>query len=627
MSASVLGKRTRSSTNASDTGIQTRAKRRETLVLGNDENDNPFFKPNSSATQPQPTSTPSKRLTSSPNKISAHFSVSKTTKPSTVVKSSPLATPQTPRHRDALASKITITPRHRHLITSSPDTPRSPYTPSNAANNVYNQARQIFSRCTDPGVLVGREEEKEQLSTFISERLVSSEGGCLYISGPPGTGKSAFVGQVCQDLASDSDREMTISTVNCMSIKTAKDLANTLSKDLDLNSLAGRAADFDFLRANFFKQDNKYVVILDEIDRLVDLDLKLLYSLFEWSMEPSSSLVLIGIANALDLTDRFLPRLKSRNLKPDLLPFMPYTAPQIANIITSKLKGLDTSLTDPNFVPFLHPAAIQFCSKKVASQTGDLRKAFDICKRAVDMIESETKVEQARIRLQDSPSRTPLKENLNLASPAVKLAAFQKSALKDPRQTTLFPSISHLTLETAPRATIAHVAKVTAAVFSNGASQRLASLNLQQKAVLCALSALEKKKREAPSVVTFPMTPSKHANAAPTIKQLYEAYCTLCSRENLLHALTSIEFRDVVSGLETLSLVSAVEAKGSSSFSIPLTPSRTPSRKSKSGFTGAAMGDDRRMAACVGHAELVSALKGPGSDILKEMIEGDGIVA
>ncbi|KAG9565850.1 cell division control protein, partial [Aureobasidium melanogenum] len=627
MSASVLGKRTRSSTNASDTGIQTRAKRRETLVLGNDENDNPFFKPNSSATQPQPTSTPSKRLTSSPNKISAHFSVSKTTKSSTVVKSSPLATPQTPRHRDALASKITITPRHRHLITSSPDTPRSPYTPSNAANNVYNQARQIFSRCTDPGVLVGREEEKEQLSTFISERLVSSEGGCLYISGPPGTGKSAFVGQVCQDLASDSDREMTISTVNCMSIKTAKDLANTLSKDLDLNSLAGRAADFDFLRANFFKQDNKYVVILDEIDRLVDLDLKLLYSLFEWSMEPSSSLILIGIANALDLTDRFLPRLKSRNLKPDLLPFMPYTAPQIANIITSKLKGLDTSLTDPNFVPFLHPAAIQFCSKKVASQTGDLRKAFDICKRAVDMIESETKVEQARIRLQDSPSKTPLKENLNLASPAVKLAAFQKSALKDPRQTTLFPSISHLTLETAPRATIAHVAKVTAAVFSNGASQRLASLNLQQKAVLCALSALEKKKREAPSVVTFPMTPSKHANAAPTIKQLYEAYCTLCSRENLLHALSSIEFRDVVSGLETLSLVSAVEAKGSSSFSIPLTPSRTPSRKSKSGFTGAAMGDDRRMAACVGHAELVSALKGPGSDILKEMIEGDGIVA
>ncbi|KAI5275455.1 cell division control protein [Aureobasidium subglaciale] len=628
MSASVLGKRTRTSTNASESDRQTRAKRRETLVLGNDENDNPFINPNPSpATQLKPTPTPSKRVVSSPNKISAHFSVSKKEKLSIVTKPSLLATPSTPRHHDALVSKITITPRHRHLITSSPATPRSPYTPSSAANNVYNQARQTFSRCTDPGVLVGRDEEKEQVSTFISERLNSGEGGCLYISGPPGTGKSAFVGNVCQDFTSCLDRNMAIATVNCMSVKTAKDLANTLSKDLDLEILPGRAADFDCLRANFFGQDKKHVVILDEIDRLVDLDLKLLYSLFEWSMEPSSSLILIGIANALDLTDRFLPRLKSRNLKPNLLPFMPYTASQITNIITSKLKALDDAPTDSNFIPFLHPAAIQFCSKKVASQTGDLRKAFDICRRAVDMVESETKVEQARIRLQDSPSRTPLTENLNLASPTVKLAAFQKSALKDPRQTTLFPSISHLTLESAPRATIAHVAKVTAAVFSNGASQRLASLNLQQKAVLCALSALEKKKRDAPSVVTFPMTPSKHANAAPTIRQLYEAYCTLCNRENLLHALTSIEFRDVVSGLETLSLVSAVETKGASSFSMPLTPSRTPSRRSKSGFSGAATGDDRRVAACVGHAELVSALKGPGSDILKEMIEGDGIVA
>jgi cell division control protein 6 len=604
--------------------VQTRAKR---LVLGNDENDNPFFKPpnSSSATtrSKQPVSL-QQRPSSTPNKISAHFSVSKTSK-QLDSKTSHLSTPQTPRHRDALTKKVTITPRHRHLISSNHSSPRTPSTPSTAASNVYNQARQLFATSTDPGVLIGREEEKDQLATFVQQRLESTQGACLYISGPPGTGKSAFVGEVCLEFI--KSHAMAISTVNCMSIKTAKDLASTLSKDLDLNNFSGRTADLDFLRANFFNGEvhKKYLVILDEIDRLVDLDLKLLYTLFEWSMEPSSSLILIGIANALDLTDRFLPRLKSRNLKPDLLPFMPYTAPQIANIITSKLKSLTVASppAESSFIPFLHPAAIQFCSKKVASQTGDLRKAFDICRRAIDMVESETKVEQARIRLQQTPSKTPLKENKNLASPA----AIKKNPLKDPRQTTLISSISHLTLESAPRATIAHVAKVTAAVFSNGASQRLASLNLQQKAVLCSLSALEKKKREAPSVVTFPMTPSKHANAAPTIRQLYEAYSTLCNRENLLHALSSVEFRDVVSGLETLSLISAVEAKGASSFSMLPTPSRTPSRRSKSGFTGAATGDDRRMAACVGHAELVAALKGPGSDILREMIEGDGIVA
>ena len=38
--------------------------------------------------------------------------------------------------------------------------------------------------------------------------------------------------------------------------------------------------------------------------------LQVLYTLFEWSALPSSKLILIGIANALDLTERFLPRLR-----------------------------------------------------------------------------------------------------------------------------------------------------------------------------------------------------------------------------------------------------------------------------------------------------------------------------
>lgn len=410
-----------------------------------------------------------------------------------------------------------------------------------------------------------------------------------------------------------------MSTVNCMSIKNAKDLATTLSEDLNISCDSGCGADFDFLRGHFLGNgDKKYIIALDEIDRLVDLDLKLLYNLFEWSMLPSSNLILIGIANALDLTDRFLPRLKSRNLKPELLPFMPYTAPQIATIITEKLKGLltDSEPANSTSIPFLQPAAILFCSKKVASQTGDLRKAFDICRRAIDLAEQDAKAEQARLRLLESPSKTPLMENINLSSPPV-----QRSPAKTPRQTTLTFSLSHLTMLTAPKATIAHMAKVTAQVFSNGTSQRLTTLNLQQKAALCALSALEKKKREAPSSSIF-ATPSKSANAAPTIKQLFEAYSALCKRENLLHPLTSMEFRDVVGGLETLSLVSAVEGRGGS-FAVPITPSRTPSRRGKGGFAGAVVGDERRMAGCVGHAELAAALKGPGSDILREILEGD----
>jgi cell division control protein 6 len=401
-----------------------------------------------------------------------------------------------------------------------------------------------------------------------------------------------------------------------MSVKNAVDLYRTLLEEfVDITEVA-EGDEMATLKKLFLQRKTSYVVTLDEVDHLLELDLELLYNIFEWSLQKSSGLVLVGIANALDFTDRFLPRLKARGLKPHLLPFLPYTAPQIGSVITSKLKALLTA--DSTHVPFLHPTAIMFLAKKVASQSGDLRKAFDICRRAIDLIEADTRDQHAKKVAEitpsptPSPSKTPLVENMNLSSPAV------RSPSKAKTQNALTASLAQLTVETAPRATIAHMARITAAVFSNGTVQRLQNLNLQQKAVLCALSALEKKKRSsaAESVLA---TPSKTHSAAPTIKALFEAYSALCKRENILHPLTSTEFRDIVGSLETLSLISAVEGKAGS-----LVTTGTPSRKGRGGggFGGAVV-EDRRVASSVGTKELAAALAGPGSGILKGILEGN----
>lgn len=618
--------------------MSTRAKRQaQFVILDEGEHDNPFVTPvkksrngdamdvdvpeelpsgkrrtRAAATTPAKHGAHNSRIPLSPTKANA------TAKAPVSSPEKPAATPSTPRHRDALAGKVAVTPRHRLIAAGRPLTPRTPHTPAtprNAALTVYNDARQLFVRGSTPATLFGRETERNELRTFISMRTKSRASGCMYISGPPGTGKSAFVNDVCREMTTDSI--IKTGYINCMSVKNATDLYRTLLQSfVDITQLK-EGNEMNALEKIFKQRDVSYVVTLDEVDHLLELDTDLLYSIFEWSLQDASSLILVGIANALDFTDRFLPRLKSRGLKPHLLPFLPYTSTQISSVITSKLKSLVSEETD--FVPILHPTAVMFLSKKVASQTGDLRKAFDICRRAIDMIEADTRDQHARKTDEitpeptPSPSKTPLVENINLSSPAIRSPAKANKV-----RNNLATSLAQLTAMNAPRATIAHMARITATVFSNGTAQRLKGLNLQQKAVLCSLSALEQKKRTL-AAENVSIASRAHSSAS-TIKELFEAYTAICKRERKLHPLTSTEFRDIVGSLETLSLISAVEGKAGSLVAA----TSTPSKKGKAGFGGVSV-EDRRVASCLDAKEILEGLVGPASDILQGILGGSEV--
>ena len=85
--------------------------------------------------------------------------------------------------------------------------------------------------------------------------------------------------------------------------------------------------------------DEMAVLGLDELDQLLGtqrgVKQEVLYSMFEWAALPQSRLVLIGVANALDLTERFLPRLRARNAPPSLLCFPPYAAAPLVGAVAS----------------------------------------------------------------------------------------------------------------------------------------------------------------------------------------------------------------------------------------------------------------------------------------------------
>ena len=179
-------------------------------------------------------------------------------------------------------------------------------------------------------------------------------------------------------------------------------------------------------------------------------------------------------------------------------------------------------------------------------------------------------------------------------------------------------SLKAMVAETAPRASIAHLNKVTAAAFSNGTTQRMKALNLQQKAALCALVAFENRIRASAKSAEGAGTPSKSQTLAPTIKTLFDTYCRLCTRDSVLHPLSSSEFREVVGSLETLGLVNAVDGKNGS-FVTPQTPSKR-GRKAV-----AASGDERRVASAVGEKDMESMAEGIGAGILKSILSGEAL--
>lgn len=505
-----------------------------------------------------------------------------------------VSTPSADRFKNVLDT-TPITPKHRVRVLGgllTPRTPRSIDALRTREHNLYAKARQLFTQSAAPARLIGRETERQQLRSFIQDSINTSHGGCTYVSGPPGTGKSALVQEVLDEFENVS--EVRISTINCVSLRTSNLVYGKMLEDLAPGSTSTKGSAETQLRRLFTGKSGKmtYVVMLDEVDSLVDVECEILYNIFEWAMHPSTSLTLIGIANALDLTDRFLPRLKVRGLKPQLLPFLPYTAQQISDIISDKLRSLlpKTSTASPDFVPCMQPAAIQLCGKKIASQTGDLRKAFNLVRRAIEQVEKEALARQG----QNSPSKQPLGEVTN---PSTQVP----SSLSSNGKVQL-----NLSVDTAPRATIAHVAKLASSIFNNGTLSRLGGLNLQQKAVLCSIVSKESR-RQARNVF---ITPTKTANKAPTIGELFVKYTSLCKRdEGILQPLKDTEFRDVVASLETLGLVHESGARGSSFL--------TPSSSSRGGRNN----DDRQIVSAVAEKEMRESLNGPGADLLQRLLD------
>jgi origin recognition complex subunit 1 len=131
------------------------------------------------------------------------------------------------------------------------------------------------------------------------------------------------------------------------------------------------------------------ICLVDEIDFLMIKSDEILYHLFEWPQSTASKgrLIVIGVANMMDLPDHFSSRVSSR-LKSglDRMVFAAYTYEHINQILATRLGDLN----------IFDARTMELVARKAANMTGDLRTALKVCQRSIEIFRTSLSLEDRK---------------------------------------------------------------------------------------------------------------------------------------------------------------------------------------------------------------------------------------
>ncbi|OJA14500.1 hypothetical protein AZE42_04454 [Rhizopogon vesiculosus] len=498
------------------------------------------------------------------------------------------------------------------LVISTP-----PPTPPVSLLPVYTRARGLLrSTNTSLSPIACREDEQQLILEFITSSWSNNEHTSLYISGTSGTGKTALVNSVLRSLEqSEGTSDLRVMSINCMALGGIDALWDRLYEELCRTRApkcgAGpcKAKGKQAVEKALSTLNDKCVLVLDELDHIASSN-QTLSSIFSLSQHHLSTLRVIGIANTHTLTSS-LAQVSSCEASSVLtLHFGSYSSQQLLQVLHARLSPLYDTSECPEAAEqakrFLPIPTLTLLTKKIASQTGDVRALFEVLRGAIDLAVTGSKV--------PDPDANPLATPLLSVKPDHILAALKaylptaggghsSSSMLSPSSSETMSKVRNLGLQTR-----------LALLCTLLASKRMATLSVSRSANSTPTKSPLKRTSSAVSQRT----------AGLDVAQLHTYYSSVLTRgdNDIFTPVSRSEFSDLVGMLETVGLVS------SSSACIATSPSKTSRRAGRTasfGVVKAAAGQDIKLAETVRTDEVLRGLGvsdgSPECDVREEEVK------